>query len=914
MKTVTDNFKSDIRTYGRQLDFEVINNNIKIDNDEINSLKPSFNTKLFKTVLQKLEIDAKNEMLKKSKINLKAGVKLNGDYEYISYNTYQVEKCERQEDTNSYIITAYDKMIESMIDYDLTYTEKITVRQYLIKICERLGWNTNNIPASFINSEKLVSPALHMGIGYTFRDALDEIATITCSFLYFVDEDFYLAYPTETNESIDESYLDEDNITIGEKYFINSLVFSRAEESDNIYRKNDSSISINGLHEFRISDNQLLSTNERDLYIDEMFYYLQGFEFYVFDVKSKGILFLEACDKFIFILGGKEYPTILLNNEITFEDGITEDLYTDQPEETETEYKYADSTDRKINQTYIIVDKQNQIIESVVSNVSEQNNKISKVQQTVDSLNSKISDIADITISQESNKGTLNFEKINQSEPIHIEIKPLGESISYLYPFEKLFPSDNLFIKLRTLRFTNTETEEIFDYELPDDLLYYDSEHYDEFILDYESQTCYVNKKCKYNSDGDVVLLENEVVKEFEFPHINLTDGDYKVEILKYDGVPYIAYLFARLMTQNMYTTQFAIKAEVKSEINQTANDITLSVDKKLSNYSTTSEMNSAIAIKANEITSTVSNTYATKDNLKDYSTTTQMNSAINQKADSITSTVSATYETKTNASNTYATKTQLSTAKSEIKQTTDNISLTVSKKVGNDEVISKINQSSEAVTINANKISLSGKTINLTSDNMAIQSTNFSVDKNGKMTCSSANINGGQIDLIKTGTYAFRYFNDSSKNTGYMLYISSDILGINNGNDHIEVGCQGYPSIDVYRSGSSGTYIKYNGISTPSLSQTSKEEDKKNFEKLENGLEILKDIDIYKYNLKSENDNTKKHIGFVIGENYNYREEVTSNENNGVDLYSFVSLCCKAIQEQQQEIEELKKRLEEIK
>ena len=49
-------------------------------------------------------------------------------------------------------------------------------------------------------------------------------------------------------------------------------------------------------------------------------------------------------------------------------------------------------------------------------------------------------------------------------------------------------------------------------------------------------------------------------------------------------------------------------------------------------------------------------------------------------------------------------------TAKSEIKQTTDNITSTVSKKVGNDEIISKINQSSEKVTINASKISLKRK------------------------------------------------------------------------------------------------------------------------------------------------------------------------------------------------------------
>ena len=311
--------------------------------------------------MQQLKIDTKNELAINSKIEIEAGIKVNeSNYQYISYNPYTVSSCEKQEDTNSYVSLAYDKMIESMIDYDLELSEKITVRNYLILICNRLGWNTEHIPSTFINHNKLIDPVLHQGINYTFRMALDEIATITCSFLLFKGEDFYLIYPTETNQIIDSSFLDEDNVNMGERYFINSLVFSRAEGSDNIYRKDNESIENNGLHEFKISNNQLLSTNDRDIYIDQMFNYLKTFEFYTFDVQSKGILFLEACDRFTFNLSGNTYSTILLNNEQEFEDGLIEKLYVDRPEETETEYKYADETDKRINQTYLIVDKQNQ--------------------------------------------------------------------------------------------------------------------------------------------------------------------------------------------------------------------------------------------------------------------------------------------------------------------------------------------------------------------------------------------------------------------------------------------------------------------------------------------------------------------------------------------------------------------------
>lgn len=446
MKNVTDNFKTDIKTYGRQFDFKIKINNIDGDTDNFNYIKPSFNADIFKTIMHKLELDSKNDISKNSKINIETGVKVNEQsYEYIGYNTYIVtEPSERQEDTSSYIIKAYDKMVESMIDYDLELTEKIKLRPYLIKICQRLGWDTKNIPTTFINSEKLIDPTLHIGIGYTFRDALDEIATLSCSFLLFINDELYMIYSIETNENIDESYLDEDNIIIGEKYFINSLVFSRAEESDNIYRKDDESIETNGLHEYRISDNQLLSTNDRDLYIDEMFNYLKTFEFYVFDVKTKGILFLEACDKFNFALNGKTYPTILLNDETVFEDGLTEDIYTDKPEETETDYKYADITDKKINKAYILVDKQNQKITQLTQEQSEYENKLTTIEQDVDSIKQNVGDIIDYKREIDS-VTEVYLTDAGEMDILKLEVKGNKTYESNLFPSDNLFPSEDLY-------------------------------------------------------------------------------------------------------------------------------------------------------------------------------------------------------------------------------------------------------------------------------------------------------------------------------------------------------------------------------------------------------------------------------------------------------------------------------------
>ena len=73
---------------------------------------------------------------------------------------------------------------------------------------------------------------------------------------------------------------------------------------------------------------------------------------------------------------------------------------------------------------------------------------------------------------------------------------------------------------------------------------------------------------------------------------------------------------------------------------------------------------------------------------------------------------------------------------------------------------------------------------------------------------------------------------------------------------------------------------------------------------------EIAK-IDIYKYNLIDEQDDDKKRIGFVIGNDFNYSKEITNKENDQVDLYSMMSMCMQGLKEQQEIIKKLEKRIE---
>lgn len=230
-------------------------------------------------------------------------------------------------------------------------------------------------------------------------------------------------------------------------------------------------------------------------------------------------------------------------------------------------------------------------------------------------------------------------------------------------------------------------------------------------------------------------------------------------------------------------------------------------------------------------------------------------------------------------------------------------------------------------------KYLLNGKEINLTSDNTTINSSNFSVDKQGNMQCNNANITGGKIELYsettavqpsikiinpyQNTTYVditsgvLRAYGNGDLSTQFYYNIGSLVLYATDGVRSIHTG--GY---STYRNSSDKDTITLNAsdgkIQCISLYQTSLEQQKKNFQKMQdNALDIIKSIDIYRYNLKSEKDTDKKHLGFVIGDDYNYSKEVTSIDNQGVDNYSFTSLCCKAIQELAEQNQQLQKRIE---
>jgi len=454
MKTHTSTFKDEIKTYGRELDDIITYGVNTLTSEDINSVSIINKTSLMRTAMKQLTIDSNVLIPKGTIVNYQLGLKVSDNvvldyrdnYEYLDYGNYTVEEIEEQKDTNSYLITCYDKMILTMVDYESlkeyqyiltedevfienkTYFEfvyneyeeyegdrsgdpsalglfeyadvtfPLTVRDYIKKICDTLGITFANETDTFINYDNVIQSELYLDnegrtLGYTYRDVLDELAQVTGSFIIINDDDeLEIRYINDTEDTIDEEYFKDTNVNIGEKYGpINSLVFSRSADSDSIARTDPISIAANGLCEIKISDNQILNDNNRDDYIDNLFNYLDGIYYYLNDFDTTGILYYEVGDQYNVSIGEDTYQCLLLNNEINRTQGITESIYTEAPDVTETDYKAVSDTDKTVNKAYLIVNKQEGRIESLVSKVDDVSKKEGNdYQEIIDKFNGYI--------------------------------------------------------------------------------------------------------------------------------------------------------------------------------------------------------------------------------------------------------------------------------------------------------------------------------------------------------------------------------------------------------------------------------------------------------------------------------------------------------------------------------------------
>ena len=386
MRTHTTAFKNNISKFGRQLDVEVdydYNNEIVLlDGEDLNSISLHYNGTILKSIMRQLDLETRVEIPLGAKItNVKLGIKVRNEevedykdnYDYNNLGSFYVYSVEKQEDTNSYKVVCYDKMLSAMKPYEgINETFPITVNNFINGLCSQLGINFASYNDNYANKSRIIEKDMFLDGEYTYRDVLDQFAEVTASIICVNEiEELEIRYPNDTLDTIDEEYLKNINVNFGKKYGpVNSIVLSRAAESDNVYLQDTQSIEDDGLCEIKIIDNQIMNYNDRSDYLADILNKLDGLEYYINDFESTGITYYDVGDIYHISIGDETYNCLMLNDEINITQGINENIFTDMPDVSVTDYTKADKTDRKINKAFIIVDKQNGEIEALTNRVT----------------------------------------------------------------------------------------------------------------------------------------------------------------------------------------------------------------------------------------------------------------------------------------------------------------------------------------------------------------------------------------------------------------------------------------------------------------------------------------------------------------------------------------------------------------
>lgn len=191
MKIHSDNFKETIKSLGRMQDVRITytlnNKQLILDGENINSITPNYEASLLKSVMKGLDLDSNVDIPLGTEIKFEYGLLVNGAYEYLDYGNYIVYSSEKQEDTLSYKIKCYDKMLYAMKDYEyIEIPYPCTIKQYLVALCNKIGLQFKD--SDFANANRQITNELFMTInedgtyssmGYTYRDVLDQIAETT---------------------------------------------------------------------------------------------------------------------------------------------------------------------------------------------------------------------------------------------------------------------------------------------------------------------------------------------------------------------------------------------------------------------------------------------------------------------------------------------------------------------------------------------------------------------------------------------------------------------------------------------------------------------------------------------------------------------------------------------------------------
>ena len=395
------------------------NTRVEVNSDSTPTIRKYFKSGLVGTVMKGLSVESKVQLPSGIPIYFQNTVRYGSNHATKQFGPYYLKE-EPKYDASSrlYSYEYCDNFLTTMVDYTpITIQYPTTVLAFFQQLVLECGFTTNI--SSLPNGSRVIDHDIYDGIGFTRRDVFDDIAQATGSRFIINGSVVQKASFGTVKITINDDILKNQNIELGEHYGpINCIVLSRSGDSDKIYKRDEQA---NSWIEFEIKDNQLMNDNHRSEYLDELYAALHGIQYDIMDLELVGYGGFEPFD-LVEIKTKKDgvyltYDSYVLNNEEEFTQGYKEVIYSDLQKGSNTDYKTSDTTDKRINQAYIIVNKQKQEITALTETITGDNGlsqRINTVETKQTSTDFRINAISrNVTYTEYDNDGNPTNSDIN---------------------------------------------------------------------------------------------------------------------------------------------------------------------------------------------------------------------------------------------------------------------------------------------------------------------------------------------------------------------------------------------------------------------------------------------------------------------------------------------------------------------
>lgn len=299
--------------------------------------------------------------------------------EYIDMGKYTIEKPKDELTDNYTSFVAYDDLankIDKIYECNITYEgNSITLADLYSDVCYNLGLTPKT--TTFINSTIPITANPFVN-KETNRQVLQIISKIAASFIDIdvsnnkIDLSWLSsnANPDYTFYQSDYSTLNGGKVTYGP---VNTLVIrSESVESENVSTSDAQSIAQYGEHKIIIADDYILNTPQlRQTALNNIWSRVHNLEYIDCELTTPyGKPFLKIGDKIRIYTGENEYfDTYILKHEFIFNGTFKSVMKSPAMTEQEIAIKQDISLGEKLNETSIMVNKQEKSIKQIVTSV-----------------------------------------------------------------------------------------------------------------------------------------------------------------------------------------------------------------------------------------------------------------------------------------------------------------------------------------------------------------------------------------------------------------------------------------------------------------------------------------------------------------------------------------------------------------